>query len=689
LYRDKFKFQAIDAGVHLGVPQFPTGHVREDKFFGRQTIYTSQVVIRIPYNATQSTKDLRLRITAQGCNEPIGVCYPPITSDVRISTAASTTKESPYRATGSAANLAKTLLQAKDDDVIDPEKAFQVTAAAIDKSTIAVRFIVDDCCYLYRDKMRFALATSDRKTIDRVKLDRYELPAGDGKTDEFFGTTRVYHGTVDVRLPIRADPSVSDFLLNVTYQGCAEKGVKICYPPTTRALPISLSTPSANVGPNAPAPNDSSGNLLAALLAAFASGLLLTFTPCVLPMVPILSGVIVGAEGERLTRLRGGFLSYVYVLGTAFTYAIAGAIAGATGEQLQAYFQNAWAIGIFSAILLLLALSMFGFYELQVPAAIQSLLHKHSAKLHQRAKSSRIGETVGVFLLGAVSALIIGACVSPVLVTAIGSAVASGDAWRGALVMFALAHGQGAILVAIGVSEGFLLPRAGPWMEKVKHFFGVLLIAAAVYLLGALPQVPVMFLWSALFIVCAVYLGATQALPKEARGWQFFQKGVGVVLLVWGIVAMLGGFLGSRDVLQPLPFDRIASGSMNGQLEHESPFRRVRSLVDLDAALADARLAGKPAILDYYATWCADCVRMERSTFLDPRVRATIADRFAALQADVTDTNDPGVAAIKRRFNVFGPPAVLFFDADGHERPDLKVYGYKSDTEFLAILSRL
>ncbi len=265
-----------------------------------------------------------------------------------------------FKAAGPGGNLAKTFSK-QEDDVVDPEKAFQVAAAALDESTIGIRFTIDDCCYLYRDKMRFSVSSvSAPSSANGLGVGAYGLPRGETKTDEFFGKTEVYHGVVDVRLPlVGGDRSAADFLLKVTYQGCAEKGVKLCYPPASREFPIHFATTPGADG----TAHSSAGffGLLVAMLGAFASGLLLTFTPCVLPMVPILSGVIVGTEGARLTRVRGGLLSYTYVLGTALTYAIAGAIAGATGEQLQAYFQNAWAIGVFSGVLVLLALSMFGF----------------------------------------------------------------------------------------------------------------------------------------------------------------------------------------------------------------------------------------------------------------------------------------------------------------------------------------
>lgn len=572
------------------------------------------------------------------------------------------------------------LIPTTQPEVPDPEQAFRVSVQSRDASTLLVRFKIDDCCYLYRDKIRLSLVGADGKTEAKTaRLGDYALPPGKVKNDQYIGKAEIYHDSVDVTVPVEGD--TRGLSLKAIYQGCSEKGVQICFPPATKT--IALTGSISGVAPSAPA----SGGFWLALVAAFGAGLLLSFTPCVLPMIPILSGVIVEAEGRRITKLRGGLLSYIYVLGTAVTYLIAGAIAGATGEQLQAYFQNAWAIGIFSVILVLLALSMFGLYELQVPSSIQSLLHSHSSKLHGRAKGWVAGEFIGVFFLGLISALIIGACVSPILVSVLGAAVASHDPWLGAGVMFALAHGQGIILIAVGVSEGVLLPKAGPWMDAVKHVFGVMLIAVAIYLLGFLPQVPVLLLWGVLFIVCAVYLGATQRLPQHSDGWRYLWKGLGTVFLIWGVLALIGGFTGGRDVLNPLPLSLLHGSPTTTPVE--SVFERVKTTAQLDTRLKEAKLAGKPIVLDYYADWCTDCIRMEKATLADTDVRAELTRRFVRLQVDVTDSNDPQSKALKNRFGVYGPPATLFFASNGNEHREMRSYGFLDKAAFMAILQRV
>ncbi|OGI62595.1 MAG: hypothetical protein A2W18_09455 [Candidatus Muproteobacteria bacterium RBG_16_60_9] len=717
LYRDKFKFEALDQTIRILPASLPPGKAKEDPYFGRTEIYVDRVTVKIPYEPLGAATHARIRITAQGCNEPVGVCYPPITKELTValpSAGAQLGAASILQQTGRTKVGASLALGLSDQaaPTVGPDQAFHVDAVGLDAHTLGVRVSIAECCYLYREKTRFSLSAADGSPLSTdLRLGAIDLPAGEVVNDEFFGRTEVFRRELDLRLPLLGARPTADFALNVSYQGCADKGVAICYEPTARRFLIANSGGRLTIGAGQkietgpfavaaqappPAPERGRGlQLLLAMLGAFGAGLLLTFTPCVLPMIPIISSVLVGAEAARLTKLRAGLLTYTYVLGTALTYTVAGAVAGATGEQMQAYFQNPWAIGTFSALLVLFALSMFGLYEIHVPHAVQSFLHQHSSQVRHKAKRWVGGEFIGVFVLGVFSALIIGACVTPVLASALAAAIKTEDATMGASIMFALANGQGAILVAIGVSEGLLLPRGGPWMNTVKHVFGALLVAVAIYLLTALQEVPVLLLWGAFFIICGVYLGATQALPKDTSGWRYLWKGLGTLLLVWGVLALIGGFMGSRDILNPLPRGAASVASVGPaakssvSLAAEAPlFERIATWEKLQSRLAEAHQSGKPVILDYYATWCTDCVRMEQSTFHDPLVRETIVARFVALQADVTEPNDDS-RAMKQKFGVFGPPAMLFLRADGSEARELRFYGYKSATDLMETLSKL
>ena len=705
LYRDKFKFEAIEGGT-LKNPVFPRGKKKQDPLFGEVETYTKSMKVRLPFERNEAARSVRLRITAQGCNEPVGVCYPPIVKEVDFKLPSVTATRAPVATVtttpaGAVRSLKDFTRPAASLDggaePVDPEKAFMVNITARGGEALLAHIDIADCCYLYRDKMKFELTAADGSALPAdVRLGGYDLPAGKIKTDEFIGKTEIYENGFEVTLPMVGGTAPDrDMLLHVTYQGCSEKGVIICYPPATKKFGVQFRAGALSVaaGPETAAASPvgdqtrNTGKLMIAVLAAFGAGLLLTFTPCVLPMVPILSGIIVGQGDTHISKWRGGMLSYSYVLGTAVTYTAAGILAGLSGVQLQSYFQNPWAIGTFSTLLVLLALSLFGFYDLQMPGFIQS-------HLHHRTHHVKGGSYVGAFILGLVSALIVGACVSPVLISALGAAITSKDPVLGGAIMFSLSHGQGAILVALGVGAGFLLPKVGKWMDSVKHLFGALLIAVAIHLLGYLPQVPVLFLWAALLIVSAVYLGATQSLPEDAVGWRYLWKGLGTVLLIWGALALLGGFAGHRDILNPLPLSSLSSDMLPGigglqPATEERLFERVSSLSMLETRLAAAKAAGKPVILDYYADWCTDCLRMEKATFVDPRVREELRNRFVLLQADVTDPNDPEGKSIKGRFGVYGPPAMLFFAANGQEHRELRTYGFRNVDEFLTLLRKI
>ncbi|MFQ6024133.1 MAG: protein-disulfide reductase DsbD [Acidiferrobacterales bacterium] len=718
MYRDRFKFEAVDDSISLAEPVFPEGKKKEDPFFGTVEIYTKDVTVQLPIvRQRASAYRASLRITAQGCNEPVGVCYPPIVKQVsfEFSAAAVAGVTSPNNEIRSLSDL-KGLVGGTlgDQEFLHPDQAFVLSVERVARDALLAHFLIADGYYLYRHKTRFELTSANAGPGDAVKLGAYKLPKGKVKVDEFFGETEVYYNQAEVALPVAgsADSNAS-LILKATYQGCAEKG--ICYPPITKrfdvqvanagvisvaatdtAVPAASPLPAAGgtqaraLGPSGSEPQRSTGTFLLTVIAAFGTGLLLTFTPCVLPMIPILSSVIVGQADKNITKSKAGILSLTYVLGTAVTYTGVGIMAGVTGDQLQSYFQNVWAIGILSAVFVAMALSMFGFYELQMPSFIQS-------RLQQRTQAIKGGSLAGVFVLGLVSALIVGACVSPLLFSALSVAIASRDPVLGGAMMFSMALGMGVILVAAGVGAGALLPKAGAWMERVKQIFGVLLLAVAIYLLGFVPEVPVLFLWSALFIVVAVYLGATQNLPQGASSWRYLWKGGETLLLIWGVLALLGGLAGNRDVFRPLPISAVGSGivlggtagpgsaqatSTSGSTEL---FERLTSLATIEERLAAARVAGKPVMLDYYADWCIECLRMENTTFADRRVREALDD-FVLLQADVTDAFDPEIKHLKQRFGVYGPPATLFFAASGEEIEHLRFYGFRSADALLEML---
>lgn len=410
---------------------------------------------------------------------------------------------------------------------------------------------------------------------------------------------------------------------------------------------------------------------------SFLSGVLLTFTPCVLPMMPILSSIIAG-EGEKLSRMRAVSLSLAYVLGTTVTYAAMGALAGATGEQLQSYFENVWVITAVSLIFVLMALSMFGLYNLELPPAIQTRLNAASTGL----KGGRYGT---VFLLGMISALILGACVSPILIAFLGVAIAKADPLLGALTMFFMALGMGVPLLLLGLGLGTLLPKAGAWMDRVKYTFGVLLLATAIYLFSITELVSPLFLWGPFLIVLSIYLGALDPTVGES-GWQKLQKGVGVVLLVWGLILLLGAAHGERDPLRPFAGEDATRSTLPTLQRETIPFEEVDSMEAFEKKRQEAVEKGKLLIAFFSHDFCGSCKKYKATTFRDPRVIDALKRNYVAVHINMTDKSDKGRQEIRKHFKVFGPPTFIFFDRKGKEIEDNRIYGYQSPDEFLDML---
>ncbi|MDR1349454.1 MAG: protein-disulfide reductase DsbD [Zoogloeaceae bacterium] len=572
-------------------------------------------------------------------------------------------------------------------EFLDPRIAFQPAVRALDDRTLEVRFTIAPDYYLYRDRFRF--------TADMAQLGVAEIPAGKEKVDASFGKVEVFYDAVAIRLPVeRTMRAPMRFDLSVTSQGCAEAG--LCYLPQTQLLSAELPAelPAKNVLPapeaapaETTAESDASGffaNVLGEagfwgkLALFFVAGLGLSLTPCVFPMLPILSGIIVGhakpEKAETLSKRRAFALSLFYVLGMAFTYAVAGVAAGLSGSLFSNALQNVWALSAFAGIFVLLAGSMFGFYTLQLPVRLQSALAARSRRLQG-------GHFFAVFLMGALSALIVGPCVAAPLAGILIYIGQSGDALLGGAALFVMALGMGIPLLFIGASAGAWLPRAGAWMEAVKQGFGFSLLFLAVWLVTPVaPMAAVMLAYASLALVAAIRLRALDPLPPEAKGGLRFFKALGVLLLLWSAALFIGVLAGSRDPLQPLAILRSSAAAAQ---ETALPFERVKTLKELETRLQNA---GQPALLDFYADWCVACKEMERFTFSDAQVQSLMR-KFIRLQADVT-ANNAEDKALLQRFNLYGPPGILFFDATGAEIAGVRVTGFQAAEPFAQNLQR-
>jgi thiol:disulfide interchange protein DsbD len=556
-----------------------------------------------------------------------------------------------------------------DEDYLPPDVAFKMSATMVDAKTVAVNFAIADGYYLYRE--RFAFKAS------RATLGAPIVPPGIIKFDETFQKdVETYHKALTITIPVEAS---GPFMLTVTSQGCAEKG--LCYPPmetqielnagagsTYMSSPTGFDKPAAAVAtmPESEAgkieQSLKSGKLLTIIPLFLLLGLGLAFTPCVLPMLPILSSIIVG-EGKQVKRSRGFALAAVYSLGMAIVYTALGVAAGLIGEGLSAALQNAWVLGAFAILMIALALSMFDVYQLQMPASIQTRLTQFSDK-------QTAGKMIGVFVMGAISALIVGPCVAAPLAGALVYISQTRNVVIGGSALFAMAVGMSVPLLLIGLSAGSLLPRAGAWMDSVKRFFGVLMLAVALWMVSpVIPPAVQMIGWSVLGIGYGAYL-----LWGQRGGW--ISKAIGLIFAIFGALQLVGLALGNRDPWMPL-------AHLAGPAEDHVQFKRIKTVQELDAVLAQS--AGKHVMLDFYADWCVSCIEMERFTFTDPRVRAQMAD-IVLLQVDVTK-NDVDDKAMLKRFNLFGPPGIIFFDKAGREISGGRVIGFQNADQFTQSLN--
>ncbi len=666
LYRNKLSFASNTLAVEFGETELPEGLHHEDEFFGVQQVYRDRFFVSIPYQVVgDRPESIALVIKSQGCAD-IGICYPPQTwtSDVRLISAV---KSTPKLSLGNTSGNA---------EFLPVDEAFKPVLIARDGNTVEVAVQVTPGYYLYRDK----LSVSTDSTV--AQLGQLELPEGELKVDEWFGEMQVYHDDVFAILPVaRGSPEAMDLTLTVGYQGCADGG--LCYPPQTRSLTVSLPPATAvsalkasSAGPVSEqdrlAQLISGSSIVLVIATFFGAGLLLAFTPCVLPMVPILSGIIAG-EGDDVSPARGFSLALSYVMGMALIYTGAGIIAAAVGLQLQAVFNAPWVLTLFAGLFVILALGMFGLFELQMPSSIQS-------KIATVSGGQKSGTVIGAFIMGALSSLIVTACVAPPLVATLTVIGQTGDMLRGGIALFALSLGMGAPLLLVGASAGKLLPKAGPWMVAVRNAFGFMMLGLAIWMLSRiLPGTVTLALWGVLVLMAGVFLGGLTTLNSDSNGTAKLGKGFGFIAVLYGIVMLLGSLAGGENPLRPLATINVGGGS-SAVDEHELAFQRIKSVEDLDRAIASASQQGKTAMLDFYADWCVSCKEMEAYTFTDPDVQQTLSNTVL-LQADVT-ANDEIDQALLQRFGVFGPPTIIFFGSDGLQRNGYEVVGYMKAADF-------
>ena len=733
LYGDKFKFQIDPQAVGLGAAKIPAGKIKQDEFFGKVETHRGLLVIKLPL--ARASAEMTLKAVSQGCAD-IGVCYPPYTHTIKVGwagAAAAAVKPvtSPAAAEASVAEPAPAALPPaskasgalaalKDfgvslgagDELLPAEEAIKVSLKNKDANTLLLTITPSANVYLYRDKIKATLL--DGKGISIASIN---LPQGEDKADPTFGKIQVYHQAVTAEINLKREIGTAQKIaLRIDYQGCNEK-VGVCYPPLNKRFDLNLPSgpvtaavatpdnaqpkaaatvsdaPSTAATPEAKAeatpaavaaPQDDSSKVSelfkdssfwVIIASFFGFGLLLAFTPCVFPMIPILSGIIVG-QGKQLTHMQGFVLSLAYVLGMAITYAIAGVIAGLSGALISTALQNPWVLGTFAMIFVALSFSMFGFYQLQMPNFIQSRFTEASNKM-------KGGNLIGVFIMGMLSAVIVGPCVAAPLAGALFYIGQTKDVWLGGWALFSMALGMGVPLLLVGVAGGALLPRAGGWMDAVKSFFGVMLLAVAIWLISpVISAVALMLLSATLLIVSAIYMHALDPLPPNAGGFKKFWKGIGVIALLVGVALAIGALSGGRDILQPLAGLRASVGgggnAVAATAAHSLDFERVKSVEELDARIAASK--GKAVMLDFYADWCISCKEMDRFTFSDPRVQARLKN-VLLLQADVTANNDADKALLKR-FGLFGPPGIIFFDKNGVEQK-YRVIGYEKADKFL------
>lgn len=675
LYKHAFKFPNTDSAVKFADARIPDGKKKKDEFFGEVETYRHQVDVVIPYENPDNVANIPLKFKYQGCADA-GVCYPPQTKTIDVSLPVAQASELHANNSGLLAQQSAGGLGLNNDsqwggqlDTVLPEsEAFIVEAIAMNANTLSARFTMSPNVYLYKDKVKMTSLTSG------ISIDDMQFPQAQQKDDPHFGSVAVFFDQIEVDVNItRASGSADQLQLQVDLQGCVDEG--ICYPPAQRLITVEL-PPMSETAANAVSAQETplseqdqiqqdleKSSWFSTILRFFGFGLLLALTPCIFPMIPILSGLIIG-QGE-ISRSKAFTLSLIYVLAMALAYTAAGVIAGLLGANIQAALQKPWIIITFSMVFVALAISMFGYYDLQLPASWQS-------KLSNISNKQKSGSYIGVGIMGFLSAIIVGPCVAPPLAGAVLYISNTGDPVVGGFALFAMSIGMGVPLLLIGASAGKWMPQSGGWMNVVKAFFGVALLGMAIWFLSRIVPGPVtLALFGVLALLTSVFW-YRYALKNGVKGKMipvFFV--IKLALMAIGFVQIIGAIRGNSDFMHPLT-------------KHETHFVLIKSYEDLQKAMKET---DKVVLLDFYADWCVECKHMEGATYSKAVVQKEL-ERFLVLKADVTDQDDID-KALMQAFKIIGPPATLFFDKDDKLMTNHSFFGFKNAEDFVQHLKRM
>ena len=552
---------------------------------------------------------------------------------------------------------------------LKPDEAFKASAYMKKNCTISATIDLGEEIYLYKSKLNAKLLNAQGIVIDHINL-----PNGVDHKGEV-----VFEGSPEIEIVLKKNKDIKGIVpitLQLGYQGCSMKGV--CYEPMQKEFTLNINASKLSFKENISATDTQTnkitqtlieGNIGLVLLTFFGFGLLLSLTPCVFPMIPILSSIIV-AQGNKMNAKKGFMLSVVYVLSMSTAYTIAGVLAGLFGSNIQITMQNPWIISTFALLFVGLAMSMFGFFEIGLPSSWQSKLSKTSDKVGNK------GGMAGVAIMGFLSALIVGPCVAPPLAGALVYIGQTGNAVLGGAALFVLSLGMGLPLLIIGTGAGKFMPRPGGWMNNVSKIFGVIMLGIAIFMLSRIiSETITMFLWAVLLIVVSVYMGALE--PLKYRSWDALFKGLGLIVLVYGFILFYGALKGETNPLNPLPTNRVQDSK--NTVQHGLKFQKVHSLLELDTLMKQNK--GKKIMLDFYADWCTSCKELEHTTFANPDVSNALKD-YILIQADLTSNGDEE-KELSDHFGIFGPPAIIFFDQNGTQIEDANLIGYKDAQTFL------